>query len=211
MKIYRVLQIIIILGICHNFIWSQGLSNMRVLEAKERPNLSVNYNQSVNFKIASNKTIYRVGDIIKITYAMLNKSEANLYLPQFLPEIILKSSAGKQARLEKYFIVDYKISPEMFDLTESNRLIVKSEYFHIGCNDEKFNRFLESKDNEKLIFERNLFAVLDFPCLRVDKTGVYTIKATQTNQFVVESRIERGVKTATGKIESNLLKLKIVK
>ncbi|MBX7173129.1 MAG: hypothetical protein K1X72_19325 [Pyrinomonadaceae bacterium] len=212
MNIIKFLLITFLLVFCNSVVKSQNVSQLQVSEAKEKPVLSINYPQVVEFKMVSNKDTYRIGDIMKITFAMLNKSANYIFLRDFDPEVHLIDSKGRKSDLEKYLLVDPKITSEMFELTEPNHMIFKSEYIHIGCNDKKFNNLFKLGEDEKLIFEKNLFAQFDVPCLRIKQTGFYTIKANQTNQFVIGSgEAESNPKTATGKVESNSLRIKIVK
>lgn len=192
---------------------TERMSKGKVFRKEERPNLSIEYSKIGRFKLAARKSIYHIGEMIDLAGAVINDTEQDVFLEELDPEFYLSNEKGQELKIQHYGIGDPLFSEDSFELTEPNGITFKAFELLAGCND-KTERILNTEvlPDDKQIFERGLFAMLYIgPCLKIREPGIYTLKARQENQFVVESTKKAGVKTATGIIESAPIRIKIVK
>ena len=185
----------------------------KVFQKEERPNLSIEYSKIGRFKLAARKSVYHVGEMINLAGAIINDTKQDVFLRKLEPQFYLFSENGQELKIQDYVISDYFfLSEDFFDLTEPDSITFKPFELLAGC-DDKIEEIINTEgiNEDKQLFEKGLFAMYLGPCLKIKQPGIYTIKARQENQFVVDSTEKVGVKTATGVIESEPIRIKIIK
>lgn len=180
-----------------------------VVSAASFPALEVAYQKVAQFKLASRKAEYHLGELITLDAATLNRSNEQIFLLSATPPSFeLSDLAGKKLNVVPYGVIERAASSSSFTLTDPADFVVNSSTLLIGCDEEAFAA--EHADSALNSFQRNLFVSRGTACLMVQRPGVYYIKATLSNKNVVVSSSARN-KTAVGEIESNVLRIKVVR
>lgn len=195
-----------------------------VSDVQERPRLGIEYSRVAQFKLASRKRSYRVGEMFSLDVAMLNTANAQVFFHKLSgPTLTIKAhdNRGAEVTVTPTSIDLEAILPQSYLLLDSNEIIVGSLQVLAGCNVEGVAAFDEARQkfNEdvhqgrvkygKGLFERNLFINWGEVCLRLMQPGTYTITIEITNRHVIVSSCEPNLKTAVGNITSTPLTITI--
>jgi hypothetical protein len=197
-----------------------------VEDLRKRPDLGSNYAQVAKFKLASRKATYRVGEMITIDVAIMNVSDAPVFLHKLnRPSLKLKAQdrKGASVSINDYYTVLEGVAPQSFRRIEAGHILFESFQLLAGCDDANLKaRFEASKKLEeeehgggervffKGLFERDLFVNFGQSCFSANTPGTYTITAEQSNDTVVVSSNRPKVKSAVGTIRSTPLTLTII-
>jgi len=195
---------------------------------KERHDLrdmGVDYSKVARFKIVSRKTTYRVGELASIDIAILNVSDKPIYFYELEYPILRLSGSDKDAKQElihELFSELIGIVPESFRRIEPGRILNRSFYLIIGCDDDSKKEFFKARNNlnqtlndldayYRGFFDQELFVNWGDACLEAKKPGTYTITAEHRNDdMVIVAPRGPKVKTAVGHMNSNALTLTII-
>jgi hypothetical protein len=195
------------------------------IDLKARPRLGVEYSSMATFKIASRKTTYHIGEMISVDLAILSTARAPVFLHKLLvPSITLnaRNDRGGEASIRAYTTILESIVPQSYELLQPSEIILGSFQLLAGCNVEGLSAFAQvrNKLNEEIhqnranyqkgLFERDLFVNWGEACLALQQPGSFTVTVEQTNDHVIESPCEPGIRTAVGTIRSNPLTITII-
>lgn len=193
-------------------------------DIQERPQLGANYSRVAQFRLASRKRSYRIGEMISLDVAMLNMTDQPIFFHKLSgPAIVIKADDNKGVEIPVTpSSIDLEgVIPQSYLLLNPNEVVVASFQLLAGCNIEGVAAFDEARQrlNEDVrrgqisydrgVFERNLFLNWGDACLRITQPGKYTITVEMTNQHVIVSPCESKLKTATGSISSASLTITI--
>lgn len=196
-----------------------------VSDIQERPQLGIEYSRVAQFKLASRKRSYRIGEMFSLDVAMLNTANAQVFFHKPSgPTLTINARDDKGAEITVTpTSMDLEaVIPQSYLLLDSNEVIVGSLQVLAGCNVEgvaafdearqKFNKEVHQGQVKygKGLFERNLFINWGDACLRLTQPGTYTITVEITNQHVVVSSCESSLKTAVGNLISTPLTITVI-
>jgi len=194
-----------------------------VVEAKDKPDLAINYERVARFKLASRKTNYRLNEMISIDLAMLNVSSRPVFFRELsAPDVrlVAYNDNGVEVKIAGYVIYQLGVSKETYTLLKPNTMTTSSLNLLVGCKErDAFMKLMNDLFNDMdrsrrmswdvTVFERELFISWGEACLDVFHPGAYSIVAEVTNEHVVGSPCEPQTKTAVGTIRSTPLKIDI--
>jgi len=196
------------------------------IDLKARPRLGVEYSSMATFKIASRKNTYHIGEMISVDLAILSTARAPVFMHKLLvPSITLNARndrGGGEAGIRAYTTILEGIVPQAYELLQPSEIILGSFQLLAGCNVEGLSAFAQvrNKLNEEVhqnqanyqkgLFERDLFVNWGDACLALQQPGSFTITVEQTNDHVIVSPCEPGIRTAVGTIRSNPLAITII-
>jgi len=177
------------------------------------PGLGVDYSSIARVKLASRKETYHLREMISLDVAILNRSKASVFLLSALtPNFHLQDENGKEVIITPYGFPARGITASLFTLVEPNEII--TEYFDLlaGCDQRAFDQLYSNPEtiDDLKAFNDNLFVNWGRACLRIEHPGTYFIVADIRNDYVINSLSKKKVKTAVGRIKSNLLKITVV-
>ena len=183
----------------------------KVVNVTAAPRSAVPYESVAKLKLASRKDTYRLGELVIIDAALLNRSKETLFFFNFRPRFSVSNSDGGQLGLVPYGIAELALDASSFTLTEPEDFIVNSSIILVGCDEEPFGQAEKGNKSNLEQFNENLFTSRGSACLQISKPGTYYISAEANNNHVLLSPEEANVKTAVGTIRSNRLKIEVVK
>jgi hypothetical protein len=188
-------------------------SKQQIKSASRQPDLSVDYARVAQFKLISRKTVYHVGEIINLDFAMINISgEPVLFNRLSDPELHIKDAKGREAEITPYFIAESIVNPTQYILLKPWRMTSESIPILLGCDERAFKQTSEGLDDEddKRAFNENQFKTWGRACLKITHPGNYIITGVENNQYVLTSGCEPNLKTATGAVQSSPLTITII-
>lgn len=195
-------------------------STRRLLPVRENPSLAVDYSKVAKFKLASRKSIYRVGEIITFDLAMLNTAKDPIFFMELLPSTVtILAYDQNQLPVDVHAFTVYQLgyTAKLYTLLNPNVITLGSFHLLAGCSDAEGmlrskNKILSEFFNEGdlRIFDQNLFVTWGDACVPTKGEQTFTFKAELTNTHVVASSCEPRSKTALGKIESEHLKIRVL-
>jgi hypothetical protein len=191
---------------------------------KNRPDLGIDYTRVTNFKLTSRKITYRMDELFIIDLAMLNTSDAPVFFKDLEGNsliITVLDEKGAKVDVNYYAISSEMVTEEQYQKEKPDGMIAGSFQLLIGWGEgvraylRGHNKLAEDYGEGKVdldrgIFDRDLFISLGNACLNIKSPGTYTVIAEMSNDYVMTSVCEPGVKTAIGKIRSAPLKITIV-
>lgn len=175
-------------------------------KAINRPDLAVNFSNVAKLKVFVRKNVYSFQEMMILDVAMLTTTKSELYFPDLLKAQIKIRSKSRIVNVYPYLITSTRFSPELL----KGKLVSKSFNLIIGCKAEKQNilNVLES-DDDKIIFENNLFRTYGDACIDIRKSGIYEISVEILNDSVVISEDKEKYQTAIGKVKSKALRINV--
>ncbi len=198
----------------------RGTSDLR-----SRAQLGDEYSSVARFKIASRKHTYHIGEMISIDLAILNTARAPVFFHKLLvPSITLnvRNDTGIEGSIREYTTILEGIVPESYELLQPSNIVLGSFQLLAGCKGEWLSAFEQArrKLNEETrqnrvnyqegLFERDLFVNWGDACLALQRPEHFIVTVEQTNDHVIVSPCEAGIRTAVGTIRSNPLAITIV-
>lgn len=202
----------------------KGQPRTGIEDIKKRPDLGVDYARVANFKLASRKTTYRVGEMISIDLAIMNTSDSPVFFHELnRPSVALEArdQGGTVVLINDYTTALEATSLESYRETKPSHLVLASFQLLAGCTSD-VDAFLEHKYKLSLedfqsgeagyfrrLFEDALFVNWGQACFASKKPGKYAITAEQSNDAVLVSPQKPKMKTAVGTIRSTPLTITI--
>lgn len=209
-------KLVLLISISTASIYAQQLgpaqSDMAtVAPAEAHPQSAVSYESVAKLKLASRKETYRIGELLIVDAALLNRSKERVFfLSQFSLNLSGSNQTGKQIHISPYGIIERALDVSSYTLTEPEDFIVKSSILLVSCDERAFEQNANNKGSLDL-FNENLFVSWGSACLQINRPGTYYLSAAIRNNLVVLSPDEVNVKTAVGEIKSNKLKITVVR
>jgi hypothetical protein len=188
---------------CQNAL--QRARGMRLEVKERRPEKAVDYGQAARFKLSTHKTKYQFGDVVNVSTAMLNKTDAPIYFYRLLhPEFRVRDEKGSEIEVEGNLLDVRYVRESDYSLLAPGYFIAQFDSLVVGCAGAK-------TANDKEAFDKNQFVNQMLPCFRANEPGKYTITAELEVHHVVTSECDPSVKTAVGKILSEPLTITITR
>ncbi|MGQ0542981.1 MAG: hypothetical protein ACT4O9_14185 [Blastocatellia bacterium] len=173
-------------------------------------NLGTDISKHANLKIFLRKLEYRFNEMLFLDIALLARTEENLYFPTDLDiKMNVTNKSGKTLKVVGLYVVDF-MKPSF--VLSKDTLIIRSFRLIIGCQSDEYkvpSEITNSNDN-KILFDNNLFQTQAEGCIDVDKSEQLLISAELTNRVVSIPQDNRFTKTAVGKIKSNVLNISVL-
>lgn len=180
----------------------------------QHPELGAEFSEAIDFRLDSRKSIYRLGELMSLDLAMLNKSEESVFtrIPK-VPNLYLQRVGGEEKVVIPYHIIDQAVVPELFSQLKKNWMVSQSILLLLGCqkDEHRQNSSSETEQDDKKAFERGSFVNQGQACLPIEKLGEYIITVEVSNYFVIVSPSEQAIKTTVGKLRSASLRITIEK
>jgi hypothetical protein len=179
--------------------------------SKPSSQMTINYSAAVEFKAISRKKEYRIGELISVDLAMLNKTENPLY---FLDLEDFTMISVRDIKGNSVSAGDYGSPPlraPSFSLLNKGEYTSAHIFYLLTCKDIKEadsynadNNFNVSMEKE---FNDNRFTFLSRGCIDIKKPGKYFITMTIYNSLTAKDKTK---KTAIGEMESTPLEITII-
>jgi len=182
------------------------------IDRKKRPDLAENYDGIAELKITSFKQKYRLGEIMKIDAALLNKSKKPIFFHKFWNSRIYLIQESAKTESVTYLVVDRALSNRNYLLVEPAEYYDETFDILLGCPREAFdamNQRLSAESSQKA-FEQGLFVNWGDACLPVNSVGEYLVELSVLNNRVALPTNKSKIKTAVGTLKSNSLKISVV-
>ena len=194
------------------------VSRLDVKSSAERPDLAVEWENVAQLKIASRKLTYRVGEMISIDIAMLNRADEPIFFrPISHPNFRVAGDTGRIPSIMPYGVAEVAFGHASYELVEPDDL--QSEHVEIlaGCDERAYKQPAFGKaeapaaeDSGRAFVESERFVTWGDACLRATRPGTYDVSVIYRNEQVVTLRRGKKIKTAVGTIKSNPLSITIV-
>lgn len=185
-----------------------------VILSGRRPELRIEYARAARFKLASRKTTYRIGEIISLDAALLNVSGQPAYFrhPEN-SEFVARDRRGNEVRVIPYVTPSVDITRTSFSLLQKDQILTNSTQLLVGCNDRVSRDVIASlgEDNDRVVFDRNLFVNQGYGCIDVRHAGTFAVTAEESNEYVVVSSGVSSALTVVGTIQSNYFTITVTK
>jgi hypothetical protein len=190
--------------------YQKGEENLKLGKKEKYLNNTADLAKFGKLKITSRKTRYSVNEMMDLDVALWVKSNEVYYLPINLDiKVMVKSSQEASIEAKPVMYVDFY--SDKF-LQSKDALVIRYYNILIGGVNSDLDKILNEdvkSDENKEIFENNLFKNILYSYIEIQKPEVIEITAELSNNIVVLSRKNSTKKTLTGKIKSNTLKIKI--
>lgn len=185
-----------------------------VSRAAKRPDLTLPISEVSSLKIASRKSSYRIGEMIRIDIAILNRSNLPLYVRNlsWASLSLLEANESRPIPINRYMLIDRLVTPEGFEILMPGEFAERSVDILSVCDPRAFEQTYPSEDAdaETRQFEQGQFINFGNACLKDLKGGTYKFTAVLQNGYVVISQKTLNHKTATGSIISAPLVISII-
>jgi hypothetical protein len=173
---------------------------------------TVDYQSVAEFKTLSRKKEFRVGELISIDVALLNKSKESTYFLDLenWGRISVFDSAHKKIAIRGGSVCAFRA--RTFNLLGSGEYDSSFFIYLIGCDDMYKHNSSDWKSMED-DFNKGRFVNIGYRCIDTKKPGKYLIKAEISNGFSESSgypQKDKTKKTAVGTIESTPFEITII-
>jgi hypothetical protein len=203
---------------------SELLRSRHLEQLKKRPDLGIDYARVTKFKLASRKTTYRMDELINLDLAMLNTFTAPVFFKDLAGNsliITVLDEKGAEVEVKSYFFTTEIATEEQYKKERPEEMIGGTFQLLAGWGEgvkaylRGHNKLAEDFGQGKVdlhrgVFDRDLFVSLGNAGLDLKSPGTYTVTAEMSNDYVIASTCEPGVKTAVGKFRSTPLNLTII-
>ena len=168
----------------------------------------VAYQAVAKFKVLSRKSEYRIGDLISIDMAILNKSKESVYFVDLGMKGDISVTDSNDNKIEGGVYMRPLVFPK-FNLINGGDYDSEHFIFLIGCKNvgKKYYDSYKSLDVVEEMFDKNFFVSDGDGCIKINKSGKYEIKAVISNSYAEKDNTK---KTAVGKMESSPFEIKII-
>ncbi len=188
--------------------------HLDIAEAKERPDLCIDYSSVAQFKLASRKLIYRKGEIISIDSAIINMSNTPTFFQSLNnATILVRDDRGTDVSVNEYAIIDSFVTPKSYSLVQPSKITIGRSLWVIGCEEWQVYEEKSSKldiEDQKSRYVQELFTYHGGGCLNITRPGTYIFTAEIENDFAIVSSGRAKIKTAIGSIRSSPLSITII-
>lgn len=181
-------------------------------KASKFPNLIADVATIAKLRIFLAKDRYHSQEIVTLDLGMLVNNEVEYFFPRDLKaRIIVLDNQGRRVPIESIYAVD---DPPVFE--RQKRTILKGSYtLLLGCENQIMRSIDDSAkfvfdENVETLFEKNLFRTLPKACIDFKNASELRIFAEFENDLVVVPAKRESIKTAVGKVASNILSLKVI-
>ena len=190
------------------------LGNEAVILSEKRPELGLEYARAARFRLASRKTTYHLGEMMNVDSALLNISGRSAFFRQPKnSEFAARDRRGNEVGVTPYVTASSDITRKSFSLLQRDEILTNSTQLLVGCNERVFkdvNAALMT-DDDRILFDRNLFVNQGYGCINVKHAGTYSLVAEESNEYVVVSSGNNSTLTVVGGIQSNYLTITVTK
>jgi hypothetical protein len=190
--------------------YQKGEGNLKLVNKEKYVNNTVDLAKFGKLKITSRKTKYSFNEMMDLDVALWVKSDEIYYIPINL-DIKVKVKSSQESDIEAKPVMSVDFYSDKF-LPSKDALVIR--YFNILIGDYNsdldkiLNKGVESNENKDL-FENNLFKNTLYSYIEIQKPEVIEITAELSNNLVVLSKKNSNKKTMTGNVTSNTLKIKV--
>lgn len=185
----------------------------RAVRVSKKPELGADISKVARFKLASQKTDYRLGEMITLDAAMLNVAGTPILFPDLQQPMrleVLDESGGK-TKIIQYIDLVIVLTANYYSLLNPNEMTTASYNLLAGCDNRAFENMNDHHEapDDKAAFEQNQFVSFGRACLDITRPGTYTITSMVNNDHVLAHSGGTSHKTAVGKITSQPLTITI--
>jgi hypothetical protein len=180
-------------------------------EIEKYPELGTDISKIAKLKAFLPKQKYHLQETMILDFVLLIDNQESYFLPKDLPaRIIIKDAQQNRVLIDTIYAIDKTQSYEKYQ----DAIIRGSTILLIGCDNKIMDeigasaKFIFSEDIN-VGFEKGLFRTFPQGCIDINKASKLEIYVEVYNDFVVRPANKETVKTAVGKIKSNVLAVEI--